>query len=105
MKSVESSQYFKLFQSLLFSRIAPCVKDIGLFGDKVQKAFADMGVLDMAGVDLAALMKQDEDLADLIDMEKRELLVRRQEVEQTIALADVDVPSQEGTAIPEQAPA
>jgi hypothetical protein len=94
MRSVESSQYFKLFQSLLFSRIAPCVKDIGLFGPKVQNAFADMGVLDMAGVDLAALMKQDEDLADLIDMEKRELLVRRQEVEKTIAMADADVPEQ-----------
>jgi hypothetical protein len=53
-----------------------------------------MGVLDMAGVDLAALMKQDEDLAELIDMEKRELLVRRQEVEQTIAMADADIPEQ-----------
>jgi hypothetical protein len=94
MRSVENSQYFKLFQSLLFSRIAPCVKDIGLFGPKVQNAFADMGVLDMAGVDLAALMKQDEDLADLIDMEKRELLVRKQEVEKTIAMADTDVPEQ-----------
>ena len=97
MRSVENSQYFKLFQSLLFSRIAPCVKDIGLFGPKVQNAFADMGVLDMAGVDLAGLMKQDEDLAELIDMEKRELLVRRQEIEKTIELAD--------TAIPEQEPA
>jgi hypothetical protein len=53
-----------------------------------------MGVLDMAGVDLAALMKQDEDLADLIDTDKRELLVRREEVERTIAMADVDVPEQ-----------
>ena len=64
MRSVENSQYFKLFQSLLFTRIAPCVKDIGLSGPKVQAAFDDMGVLDMAGVDLAALMKQDEDLAE-----------------------------------------
>ncbi len=94
MRSVENSPYFKLFQSLLFSRIAPCVKDIGLFGPKVQNAFADMGVLDMAGVDLAALMKQDEDLADLIDMEKRELLVRRQEIEKTIAMAESDIPEQ-----------
>jgi hypothetical protein len=94
MRSVENSQYFKLFQSLLFSRIAPCVKDIGLFGPKVQNAFADMGVLDMAGVDLAALMKQDEDLAELIDMEKRELLVRRQEIERTIGLAETDIPEQ-----------
>ncbi len=99
MRSVENSPYFKLFQSLLFSRIAPCVKDIGLFGPKVQAAFQDMGVLDMAGVDLAALMKQDEDLADLIDVEKRELLVRRDEVEKTIAMADVVVPQQEPSAV------
>jgi len=99
MRSVESSPYFKLFQSLLFSRIAPCVKDIGLFGPKVQAAFQDMGVLDMAGVDLAALMKQDEDLADLIDVEKRELLVRRDEVERTIALADAVIPEQEHSAV------
>jgi hypothetical protein len=96
MRSVENSEYFKLFQSLLFSRIVPCVKDIGLWGPKVQKAYADMGVLDMAGVDLAKLMKQDEDIAEQMDAEKRELLVRREEVERTIALADA--------AIPEQAP-
>ena len=57
----------RLFRSLLFSRIVPCVKDIGLWGDKVQKAYADMGVLDMAGVDLDALMKQDEDIAEELD--------------------------------------
>ena len=94
MRSVEQSEYFQLFQSLLFSRIVPCVKDIGLWGEKVQRAYADMGVLDMAGVDLAALMKQDEDLAEAIDTEKRELLVRQREVERTIALADAPVPEQ-----------
>ena len=30
----DSSEYMQLFQSLLFSRIVPCVKDIGLWGDK-----------------------------------------------------------------------
>ena len=109
MRSVERSEYFQLFQSLLFSRIVPCVKDIGLWGPKVQKAYADMGVLDMAGVDLAKLMKQDEDIAEQLDVEKaaeqRELAARRAEVEKTIALADVDAPSQRGTVIPEQATA
>ena len=98
MRSVERSEYFQLFQSLLFSRIVPCVKDIGLWGPKVQKAYADMGVLDMAGVDLAKLMKQDEDIAEQLDVEKaaeqRELAARRAEVERTIALAEVVVPEQ-----------
>jgi len=93
MRSVEQSEYFQLFQSLLFSRIVPCVKDIGLWGPKVQKAYADMGVLDMAGVDLAALMKQDEDVAEAMDAERHELLVRREEVESTIALAGAELPA------------
>jgi hypothetical protein len=88
MEAVKHSPYFTLYQSLLFSRIVPCVKDIGLWGDKVQKAYADMGVLDMAGVDLGALMKQDEDIAEALDREKRELEVRQREVEATIALGD-----------------
>ena len=98
MRSVERSEYFQLFQSLLFSRIVPCVKDIGLWGPKVQKAYADMGVLDMAGIDLAKVMKQDEDIAEQLDVEKaaeqRELAARRAEVEKTIALADAVIPEQ-----------
>ena len=59
-----------MFRSLLFTRIVPIVKDIGLWGAKVQKAYADMGVLDMAGVDLGALMKADEDIAENLDRER-----------------------------------
>ncbi len=59
-----------MFRSLLFTRIVPIVKDIGLWGEKVQKAYADMGVLDMAGVDLGALMKADEDIAENLDRER-----------------------------------
>ena len=96
MRSVERSEYFQLFQSLLFSRIVPCVKDIGLWGPKVQKAYADMGVLDMAGIDLAKVMKQDEDIAEQLDVEKaaeqRDLAARRAEVDKTIALADAVIP-------------
>ena len=90
LEAVQHSPYFTLYQSLLFSRIVPCVKDIGLWGDKVQKAYADMGVLDMAGVDLAAMMKQDEDIAEALDAEKRELEARRRQVEATIALGQPD---------------
>ena len=45
---VENSEYLQLFRSLLFSRIVPCVKDIGLWGERLQQAYVDMGVLDMA---------------------------------------------------------
>jgi hypothetical protein len=88
LAAVETAPYYKAYQSLLFQRIVPCVKDIGLWGDKVQKAYADMGVLDMAGLDLDALMKNDEDTAELIDAEKADLAARREQVEEVIALAD-----------------
>jgi hypothetical protein len=88
MKAVGESETFRLYQSLLFQRIVPCVKDIGLWSDKVQAAYDDMGVLDMAGLDLDALMKADEDQAELVDAEKREMAARKADVDQVIALAD-----------------
>jgi hypothetical protein len=88
LAAVETAPYYQAYQSLLFQRIVPCVKDIGLWGDKVQKAYADMGVLDMAGIDLDALMKADEDHAELLDAEKRDLAMRKDQVESVIALAD-----------------
>ena len=82
----ENSEFQQIFRSLLFSRIVPCVKDIGLWGEKVQKCYTDMGVLDMAGVNLEDLMKADEDQAELIDREKEELAARVAEVDETIAV-------------------
>ncbi len=86
MKLTENSPFQQMFRSLLFGRIVPCVKDIGLWGPKVQKAYTDMGVLDMAGVNLDELMKNDEDIAEEIDRMRAELDARRQEIDQTIAL-------------------
>src|SRR3954471_7446842 len=85
LELTKSSAYMQMFQSHLFSRIVPIVKDIGLWSDKVQAAYADMGVLDMAGVDLAKLMEDDENTADRIEREHRELLVRKQEIDRTIS--------------------
>jgi hypothetical protein len=88
MTYVDNSDMYRLYQSLLFSRIVPCVRDIGLWGDKVQAAYADMGVLDNAKADLVALMRQDEEIAERYDEEKaeRELAIRQTEVNNAIAL-------------------
>jgi len=59
----------------------PTLKDIGLFGERVRKAFADMDVLGYAGVDLDTVMGSDERAACEIDA------ARRQQVAETIALA------------------
>lgn len=79
---VDNSPMYNLYQSLLFSRIVPCVRDIGLWGPKVRQAYADMGVLDAAKGDLTALMRQDEEIAEEYD---RELAARRAEVHTAIA--------------------
>jgi hypothetical protein len=77
----------RAFRSLLFTRIVPCIRDIGLWGPKVQAAYADMGVLDMAGNDLLKLMESDEQQAELVDAEKAQLAGRTAEIDQTIAAA------------------
>jgi hypothetical protein len=78
-RAVDNAPSTRMYRQLLFTRIVPCVKDIGLWGPKVQKAYADMGVTGFASTDLPALMKSDEDLAEKIDEEKR--LARRREAE------------------------
>jgi hypothetical protein len=82
----DHSEFQQMFRTLLFSRIVPCVKDIGLWGEKVQKCYAEMGVLDMAGSNLDELMAADEEQAELIDREKAAIAARVAEVDETIAV-------------------
>lgn len=89
LEATEHSPYLTAFRTLLFSRIVPCVKDIGLWGERVQEAFADLGVLDMAGLDLDALMRDDEDKAEQLELaerDRREFAARAAEVSDAIAL-------------------
>ncbi|MDX6391801.1 MAG: hypothetical protein QOJ73_2864 [Streptosporangiaceae bacterium] len=83
----ENSPVQQAFRSLLFSRIVPCVKDIGLWGPKVQHAYADLGVLDSATVDLDAVMRDDEEIAERMDEERyaAELAARSAEVDAAVA--------------------
>jgi hypothetical protein len=70
----------RAFRRHLFSRIVPCVRDIGLWGPRVQGAFADMGVLNEASRDLDEVLRADENEAERLDAEKRELAARKAEV-------------------------
>ena len=87
LEFTEQSPVQQAFRALLFSRIVPCVKDIGLWGPEVQRAFADLGVLGAAATDLEALMRADEQIAEDIDRAKyqAELAARQAEVHQAIA--------------------
>ncbi|MDH5675508.1 MAG: ferritin-like domain-containing protein [Myxococcales bacterium] len=64
---VEQSVSIKQFRSRLFSRIVPTLRDIGLWGKRVQAAFVDMGVMDFADIDAAALLEQDNRVAEDFD--------------------------------------
>ncbi|PWI44097.1 ferritin-like domain-containing protein [Streptomyces sp. ICBB 8177] len=82
----ERSEYLQLFRKLLFSRIVPCVKDIGLWGERLQRAYLDMGVFEMGDSNLDLLMAQDEEIAEKLDAERfaAEEAARTQEVAEAI---------------------
>jgi hypothetical protein len=83
----EHSEYLQLFRKLLFSRIVPCVKDIGLWGERLQKAYVDMGVFELGDSNLDLLMAQDEEIAEQLDRDRfaAEEQARVAEVEDAIA--------------------
>ncbi|GHC47101.1 ferritin-like domain-containing protein [Streptomyces flavofungini] len=88
----ERSEYLQLFRQLLFSRIVPCVKDIGLWGKRLQQAYVDMGVFDMGNSNLDQLMAQDEEIAEKLDAERfaAEEHERVAEVSEAIAAGAAD---------------
>src|ERR1700722_14969605 len=82
----EHSPVQQAFRKLLFTRIVPCVKDIGLWGPKVQQAYINLGVIEAADGDLDALMRDDEQVADRMEAEHAaELAARTVEVDAAIS--------------------
>jgi hypothetical protein len=71
LRLVEESESMKVFRSRIFSRIVPTVKDIGLWGPKVQEAFAAMGAIEFAQTDAAALLENDARVAEEFDARAR----------------------------------
>jgi rubrerythrin len=79
LEFVRGSETHLRFRSHLFSRIAPTLKDIGLFGPRIRAALTEMGVMGYADVSVDSLMAQDESTAEQIDA------ARREEVQRVIA--------------------
>jgi P-aminobenzoate N-oxygenase AurF len=86
LEFTEHSPVQQAFRTLLFSRIVPCVRDIGLWGPKIQRAYTDLGVIDAAQSDLDELMRSDEQIAERVDEQKyaAELAARQGEVEAAV---------------------
>jgi hypothetical protein len=51
-------------------RIVPILRDIGLWGPKLQSAFQDMGVMAFADADIDAEMASDEQAAQDLDEQR-----------------------------------
>jgi hypothetical protein len=61
------SPLMQQYLSLLFSRIVPTIRAVGLWGERIRKAFTDMNVMDYAAVDLDEQGRADEDVAAEFD--------------------------------------
>jgi hypothetical protein len=77
---VDRSELMRVYRSSLFTRIVPTIRDIGLWGPRVRKAYADMGILGFADGDVEAMGLRDEEVAQ--EMERQ-----LQEIRRTAALA------------------
>ena len=64
---VEHNELQRTFRSYLFTRIVPILRDIGLWGPKIRKAFTDMDVIGFADSDIDAKMANDEQAAEEYD--------------------------------------
>ncbi|MFI6898670.1 diiron oxygenase [Streptomyces sp. NPDC050256] len=85
------------FRRLVFMRIVPGLKEIGMFGPRVQEALAKMGVLGFHTVDEEGLRALD-DQAAVDALTQREMEFRRLDVQQVIDLGSA-APS-DGTPAP-----
>jgi len=72
VRYVDGSVEMRAFRSRLFTRIVPTMKDIGLWGDKIRRAYANMDILGFADIDAAALSAEDERVAEEMDRLKEE---------------------------------
>ena len=70
VEAVEQSEYMRLFRTRLFSRIVPTVKDIGLWGPRVRKAYEDMGVMEFATLDAQTMLDNDNRVAEEFDAKR-----------------------------------
>ena len=71
VKYVEESEIMRFYRRSLFMRIVPTLKDVGLWGKKIQAAFEDMGVLEYAAINPEEAMRHDESEAIRLERELR----------------------------------
>ncbi len=64
---VDRSQIMSLYRQALFARVVPVVKRIGLWGERIQAAFTDMGVIGFADANSEEMFAADEQIAEELE--------------------------------------
>jgi hypothetical protein len=72
--TARKSERLRQFRKRLFIRIVPTIKDIGLWGPRVRRAYADMGVIEYAETNTEALLAHDERAAAEFDARRQALV-------------------------------
>ncbi len=67
LAELEGSEGQMRFRRRLFSRIVPVVKDIGLWGERVQKLYAEFGVLHYGDRNAQEMLDHDAQVAEAFD--------------------------------------
>jgi hypothetical protein len=64
---LDQSQIMNIYRQALFARVVPTVKRIGLWSEKIQQAFIDLGVISYADSEPAELFANDERIAEELE--------------------------------------
>ncbi len=80
MEHMDRSEMMRVYRTNLFTRIVPTMKDIGLWGPRIRKAYADMNIIGFAETDVEAMSASDERAAE-------ELEARLSDIRQVVAVA------------------
>jgi hypothetical protein len=72
LKELNESEGQIRFRKRLFSRIVPTVRDIGLWSEKVQKAYAELGGIRYAGTNAQEMLDNDARVAEEFDRKMKE---------------------------------
>jgi hypothetical protein len=71
-KTLDGAEGQIRFRKRLFSRIVPTVRDIGLWSERVQKAYADLGGIQYAGTNAQEMLDNDAKVAEEFDRKMKE---------------------------------
>jgi len=64
---MDRSDIMNVYRMSLFARVVPTVKRIGLWSDKIQQAFIDLGVMAYANAEPDEMFANDERIAEEIE--------------------------------------